>query len=129
MSKPVKVSISVYRGDRYDLYFRYRESTVIDGFVVPGDYINLTGWVPTGKIKLNLEDPDNEIVGSFLCQLDDQTDPNKKGGVSCTILPIVCKNLNQERYVYDIQLTLDAEHVKTPIYGTIRVTKDVTPDA
>lgn len=129
MTSPIKHNLNdVYRGDRRELYFRYRESTIVNGEEVPGDYIDLTGWVPTGKIKLSLDDPPEAIVAQWSCTLDDQTNPDTKGGVTCVLLPAESQKLDEPKYVYDIQLVKDAANIKTAIYGEIKTIKDVTPN-
>lgn len=128
MAEPVKFNIETYQGDRYELFFRIREREWDqelndgEGDWVLGDYIDLSGHTPSGKIKLNREQ-ETPITATFDCHITNQV--TIKGGVIAVLLPVQSKLLTEKKYVYDIQTKIDAEHINTWLTGNVKNTAQV----
>ena len=125
MAKPAVVAIDVYQGDRFELFFRLRSQTFdpITETWVTGDYIDLTGWTPSGMVRATRASS-GPPTAVFACSLSDQT--LIPGGVLCILLPVESAKLSAEEYVYDIQLSLDADHVTTWLTGPCYSNREVT---
>lgn len=127
-SGPIDQPLKMYQGDRYELFFRVYQlvwNEVTEEFE-KGPYIVLTGYTPKAEIKTK-RGPTVAVTATFACSLSDQIlDP---GGVLCVLLPSESEKLTAETYVYDVQLSLDADHITTYITGDIEVQKQVTSGA
>lgn len=122
---PVTQDFTLYQGDRFELYFKVYSLiwNAATGKYDKGPYVDLTGQTPKAQIKAQ-RGAAEAVVASFACSLADQV--ADKGGVLCVLLPAQAELLTANSYVYDVQLSSDADHITTYITGQITVTKQVT---
>lgn len=113
---PVKQNLSIYRGDKFSFTFSIKDGN--------GVYIDKTGYTPTAQIRTSADDAD--VVVAFTAALLDQT--VAPGAVILTLTAAQTAALAAGKYVWDVQLTNDADptDVTTYLFGDVTVTADVT---
>lgn len=124
---PFIQDLSIYQGDRFELFFRLYNMVWDEGTetFIKGPYVNLTGHTVTGSIKAR-RGASEAVVATWSCTLSDQSDEDSVGGILCVLLPSESVKLSDSSYVYDIQTSLDADHVSTWLTGSISTTLEVT---
>jgi hypothetical protein len=124
---PGSYGLNIYQGDRIEKAFRLRDAEYdSQGKIIPGDYKDLTGYTAQAEIRKSKGQsiPD----ASFTCTIDPDQITNA-GLVTIVLLPADCKALNEGGYLWDLQLKLDAAHIKTYLAGPVVVIGEVTDDA
>jgi hypothetical protein len=121
---PGVLNLGVYQGDRYEVFLRIRELIWDEGTEtwVPGDYLDLTGYIVKAEIKVNKTQV--APTASFAPTILDQV--TTKGGVMLLLTPTESKKLTASSYVWDCEISEDADHVQTFVAGTVTVVAEVT---
>jgi hypothetical protein len=110
-SEPKPVDIKVYRGDSGRLRI-----TVTDA---GGGPVNISSGTWDADIR------DTVDAVTTVAQMTCTPVPGDTSSVDVKLAAVESAKLTADRYVYDVQMTLDTE-VQTLIAGAIEVTKDVS---
>lgn len=125
--QPVTQDIVIYEGDFFDFFFRLRQRVydAASDSLVPGPYIDLTGWTFKSQIRAS---PSASTAIDFDAAISDQV--VTPGGVYLSLAAAVTANLaaalNNNAGVWDVQGTNPAGEPRTYIRGAVALTPQVT---
>ncbi len=126
--QPVIQDIAVYQGDRFDLFFRFRQKVWNPATeeYEPGPYIDLTDKTIRAELRTVVaDDPGSVLLASFVITKSDQG--TVTGGCTISLLPVTTTALLVNG-VYDVEIETTANPVdrKTIIRGAMILTQQVT---
>jgi len=112
MAFPGTYNFSYYKGDTNQFILRPKNSS--------GSAFDLTGYTADFFIASSRGDnPSFSVEAQAIVNTLNDT-------ITCTILPNIGGTLNAGTYVYDVQISSDANNVFTLATGIITVTEQVT---
>jgi hypothetical protein len=110
MAFPGTYNFNYYRGDTSQMVIRPKTSS--------GSAFDLTGY--TAKFTVATSRSAGATQYEMTAVVNDVSDI-----VTCTITPVLGRNLNAGTYVYDVQIT-NSVQIYTILTGTITSTNDIT---
>lgn len=116
MAFPGTYNFNYYRGDRNEFVLRPKNAN--------GTAFDLSNYGSVGSFTIaEKRGPDRTFVKNAEAVIDSTTDI-----ITCTITPLIGRDLEAGTYVYDIEITKtgDPQTKFTLLTGTITVTDDIT---
>lgn len=110
--------LEIYKGDSLNFFIRARSRTSTGG---PGSYYNLTGCTPKAQVRVS---EDDSVAVEMTATLGDQE--TQPGRIDLSLSHAQTTALNNDSYVWDVQVTWPDTRVQTFVRGPVTVIKEVT---